>query len=67
MAAQAVQKSQTLITDLISELKKVTWPTREDTIRLTTIVIAISLIIAFYIGIIDSLLARALAILTAIK
>ncbi|CAN5131609.1 hypothetical protein BH09PAT1_BH09PAT1_6890 [soil metagenome] len=53
-----------LASDIISELKKVSWPTRADTIRLTAIVVFISLIIAAYIGIIDSLLALALAYLT---
>jgi preprotein translocase subunit SecE len=50
--------------DLIEELKKVTWPTRHDTIRLTTIVIVISLLIGLYIGIIDIFLAKGLELLT---
>ena len=48
---------------VIEELKKVTWPTKEETIRLTIIVIGISLIIGVYIGIIDVLLAKALELL----
>lgn len=50
--------------DVIDELKKVTWPTRQETIRLTAIVIGISLIIGLYIGIIDFSLAKALELLT---
>ncbi len=46
------------------ELKKVTWPTRKETVRLTTVVIVLSLIIAFYVGIIDVLLAKALELVT---
>jgi preprotein translocase subunit SecE len=53
--------------DLIDELKKVTWPTRTETIRLTAIVIGISLIIGLYIGIIDSLLALGLDFLTNMR
>jgi len=60
-------QSPTLVTDLMGELKKVTWPTRENTIRLTLVVIGISLIIGLYIGIIDSLLAYELEFLTNIK
>lgn len=56
-----------IASDLISELKKVTWPTRNNTIRLTLIVVAISLIIGFYIGIIDSLLAIGLEFMTNIR
>lgn len=49
---------------IIAELKKVEWPTKQETLRLTTIVIVISLIIGSYIGIIDFLLAKGLEILT---
>ncbi len=48
---------------IVEELKKVTWPTREETIRLTVIVIGISLIIGIYIGIIDVLLTKGLELL----
>lgn len=50
--------------DIIEELKKVSWPSREETIRLTTIVILISLIIGMYIGTIDVGLTKALEMLT---
>jgi len=48
---------------IIEELKKVTWPTKEETVRLTVIVIGISLIIGVYIGIIDVLLTKGLELL----
>jgi preprotein translocase subunit SecE len=48
---------------IVEELKKVTWPTKEETLRLTVIVIGISLIIGIYIGIIDVLLAKGLEML----
>lgn len=48
---------------IIEELKKVTWPTKEETLRLTVIVIGISLIIGIYIGIIDVLLTKGLEML----
>ena len=38
------------------ELKKVTWPTREETVNKTILVIIISLAVAVYLGIIDYLL-----------
>lgn len=49
------------------ELKKVTWPTKADTIKLTITVFVISLIVAAYVGIIDVLLAKLLEILTKVK
>lgn len=49
---------------IIEELRKVTWPTKKETIRLTGVVIGISLIIGLYIGIIDVLLTKVLEIIT---
>jgi len=36
-----------------AELKKVTWPTKTELVRMTSIVILISLIIGLYIGLLD--------------
>ncbi|OGV96488.1 preprotein translocase subunit SecE [Microgenomates group bacterium RBG_16_45_19] len=38
------------------ELRQVTWPNRRDTLRMTTIVIAITLAIGLYLGGLDYLL-----------
>ena len=38
-----------------SELKKVTWPTRETVIRLTLLVIAVSVAVGLYIAVLDRL------------
>jgi len=53
--------------DIINELKKVSWPTKKETLRLTLVVIIISLIIGFYIGIIDILLAKGLEFITKFR
>jgi preprotein translocase subunit SecE len=65
-----MQKSQVtpgFARDIFDELKKVTWPTKKETIRLTTIVIVISLIIGLYIGIIDVLLTKGLEMATKFR
>ncbi len=41
------------IQDIFSELKKVTWPSREETIRLTVVVIVVSVAIGMALGVID--------------
>ena len=46
------------IKEVITELKKVTWPTRQETVKLTAVVIAISLIVAFFIGSLDALFVK---------
>ncbi len=57
----------TFTREIVEELKKVTWPTRKETIRLTLIVIGISLITGLYIGILDVLLTKGLEILTKFR
>ena len=41
------------LTEVKQELKKVTWPTRKETIRYTMLVIFISLGVAFFLGAAD--------------
>ncbi|MCX7881507.1 MAG: preprotein translocase subunit SecE [Patescibacteria group bacterium] len=53
--------------EVVEELKKVSWPSKKETIRLTAVVIFISLIIGVYIGIIDILLTKGLEWVTKFK
>jgi len=46
-----------------TELGKVTWPTRNETFKLTAVVIVISLVIGAFIGGIDALLTSVTSIL----
>ena len=46
-----------------SEMKKVVWPTREETIRLTIVVIAISALISVLLFMADTIFATLLALL----
>ncbi|MBI3343059.1 preprotein translocase subunit SecE [Candidatus Gottesmanbacteria bacterium] len=41
------------VREVIAELKKVTWPTKAEVIKLTAVVIALSVIVGAYIGILD--------------
>ena len=41
------------LTESISELRKVAWPTRETVVRLTLLVIAVSVVVGAYIGVLD--------------
>jgi len=59
-----MNKNPNFFSDVLEELKKVTWPTKEETVRLTVTVFLISLIVAIYVGIIDVLLAKVLELLT---
>ncbi len=58
--AEYVQESR-------AELRKVTWPTREETIQLTTAVIVMTVSVAAFLGIIDQILTSLVGPLTGIK
>lgn len=49
--------------EVIAELRKVTWPTREETMKLTAVVIVISVIVGAFIGGLDSLFLKATTLL----
>ena len=53
-----LQKIQEFFKEVSVELKKVSWPTRQQTINATVVVIAVSFIVAFFLGIVDIVLAR---------
>jgi preprotein translocase subunit SecE len=40
-------------TESYSELKKVNWPTRQETLRLTGAVVAVSVVVAVLLGVLD--------------
>ena len=46
------------IKDILSEFRKVQWPTREATLKSTRVVLSVSLVIAVYLGIADLGLAN---------
>lgn len=46
------------VREVIAELKKVTWPTKAETLKLTVVVIAISVIVGIFIGLLDTTFLR---------
>lgn len=62
-----MKNSFNLTQNIVDELKKVHWPTRKETIRLTLVVIIISLIIGLYVGMIDLILAKGLEFITQFR
>ncbi len=50
-----MEKIQRFLREAYSEMKKVSWPTREQTIQYTTLVVAISISVAVFLGILDYL------------
>ncbi len=52
------KRVKTFLTDVRVELKRVSWPSRQDTIASTGVVVVVVLAISLYLGIIDILLSR---------
>ncbi|MFZ5437662.1 MAG: preprotein translocase subunit SecE [Patescibacteria group bacterium] len=48
--------------EVIQEIKKVSWPTKEQTYNKTFLVVVVSLVAALYIGGLDYVFARLMAI-----
>jgi len=46
------------IGEAIGELRRVTWPTREETTRLTITVIAVAIVVGIFLGAVDLLFTR---------
>ncbi len=51
-------KPTAFLRETYSELKLVVWPTRKDVIRLTLIVIILSVLVGLYIGGVDFIFAK---------
>ena len=53
-----MKNPSTYLSEVKAELEKVTWPKKDEIIKLTAIVIAISVIVGAYIGGLDYLFTR---------
>lgn len=52
------EKIRTFAKEVSVELKKVSWPTRQQTVSATVVVIVLTIIVSFFLGIVDLILAR---------
>lgn len=53
----------TFLKEVRSELKKVVWPGRNEVIKLTSVVIIVSMVIGIYIGTLDIIITKVIDIL----
>ena len=61
----AFKKIVDYLKDVRLEIKKVIWPKKQEVIRLTLVVFAISGIVAAYVGILDYLFTKSLEFVVA--
>jgi preprotein translocase subunit SecE len=52
--------------ETVGELKKVSWPTRQEATNLTTIVLIVIFVMALFLGILDIIFAQLFALLFSI-
>ena len=53
-----IEKIKTFLIETKNELKKVTWPTKDELKESTRVVIVASLIVTAFIGVVDQILNR---------
>ncbi|MFQ5453872.1 MAG: preprotein translocase subunit SecE [Candidatus Zixiibacteriota bacterium] len=51
-----MEKIRKFLREVMSELRKVTWPTKDELIGSTIVTVVVSLIVAIFIGIVDRVL-----------
>lgn len=54
-------KSMQFLKEVISELKRVSWPSKKEVVGSTIVVIIVVIIVAFFVGSVDFFLSRVLA------
>ena len=53
-----VTRLQEFVREVLSEFRKVTWPTRAELVNSTAVVIVVTVVLAFFLGGVDIVLAR---------
>ncbi|MCK4460388.1 MAG: preprotein translocase subunit SecE [candidate division Zixibacteria bacterium] len=51
-----MEKIKKFLKEVVAELRKVTWPTKDELIGSTIVTVVVSLIVAIFIGIVDRIL-----------
>ena len=57
------QRTRQFFREVRIELKKVTWPSRKETLASTSVVLVVVFIVAVYLGLVDMALSRALKLI----
>ena len=58
MVANFVTRAQEFVKEVMIEFRKVTWPSRQELINSTAVVIVVTVVLAFFLGGVDIALAR---------
>jgi preprotein translocase subunit SecE len=54
-----LRRAKEFFGEVTAEFRKVTWPSRQELINSTVVVIVVTVVLAFFLGAVDIVLARA--------
>jgi preprotein translocase subunit SecE len=54
----AFKRAQEFFREVLAEFKKVTWPSRQELTNSTAVVLVVTVVLAFFLGLVDIGLAR---------
>src|SRR5262245_63514872 len=57
-AMDFLRRAQEFVREVIAEFRKVTWPSRQELINSTVVVIAVTVVVALFLGSVDIVLAK---------
>lgn len=53
-----LRRANEFVGEVLAEFRKVTWPNRQELVNSTVVVIVVTVVIAFFLGAVDIVLAR---------
>jgi preprotein translocase subunit SecE len=53
-----LRRAQEFVREVLAEFRKVTWPSRQELINSTVVVIVVTVVVALFLGSVDIVLAK---------
>jgi preprotein translocase subunit SecE len=53
-----LRRAREFVREVLAEFRKVTWPSRQELINSTVVVIAVTVVVALFLGSVDIVLAK---------
>jgi len=53
-----LRRAQEFVREVLAEFRKVTWPSRQELINSTVVVITVTVVVSLFLGLVDVVLAR---------
>jgi preprotein translocase subunit SecE len=54
----SLRRAQDFVREVIAEFRKVTWPSRQELVNSTVVVIVVTVVVALFLGSVDIVLAK---------